>query len=345
MSAKQLSTKISTLLSEVLASSLKSENDRNRVLEAWNGKKTEVNKLLNNSSRSKPRKDPNAPKKAVSSYICYCNEQRPSVRQKNPDMPITEVAKLLGTMWKALSPKQKEKYEKLANQDKSRYENEMKSYTPPEGSQDVQTKGRSRKERTGPKKAMNAYMYFGQAMRPKLKGKVDSKDMMSEIGRLWKELPEDQKGQYEQQALADKQRYESEKNGGTVASSKKSATTQGATQGTTQGATQGTAPAKKGRGKNSASTHGTTQETAPATTEAPKRGGKKESKKVSTDTPGFESFSNERRSELEEDHPDWTAKKMDSELVKEWTAMTSQERDAYEREAREEDIEEELEDD
>lgn len=336
MSAKQLSTKISTLLSEVLASSLKSENDRNRVLEAWNGKKTEVNKLLNNSSRSKPRKDPNAPKKAVSSYICYCNEQRPAVRQKNPNMPITEVAKLLGTMWKALSDKQKEKYAKLANQDKARYENEMKSYTPPEGSQDVQTKGRSRKERTGPKKAMNAYMYFGQAMRPKLKGKVDSKDMMSEIGRLWKELPDDQKGQYEQQALADKQRYESEKNGG---SSKKTATS-GTVSTATQGATA--TPAKKGRGGKGS----TTQESAPvADVQAPKRGGKKENKKVSTDTPGFESFSNERRSELEEDHPDWSAKKMDSELVKEWTAMTVQERDAYEREAREEDIEEELEDD
>lgn len=357
MSAKQLSTKLSTVLSEVLASSLKSESDRNKVLEAWNNRK-DVTKLLNNSSKPKVRKDPNAPKKAVTSYICFCNEQRQAVRQKNPNMAITEIAGVLGTMWKALSEKEKAKYEKQAQQDKVRYENEMKSYTPPEGTE-VQTRGRgARKERTGPRKAMSAYMYFGQEMRPKLKSQVSHKEMMGEIGRLWKELSPEQRAPYEQRALEDKQRYETEKNGGTTSSSTTraapvNATTSSSGKGKGKTSTpQAPAPAqttssqpapsgKRGKGKKEETKQ--VAPSAPASSAPSGKGGRKE--KVSTDTPGFESFSNERRSELEDEHPTWSIKKMDAELVKEWTAMDPQEREAYETEAREEDIEEELEDD
>lgn len=308
MSTKQLSTKISNVLNEVLSNSLK-EGDVAKVMTAWSQRQSELNRILLNSSRVKPKKDPNAPKKPVSSYICFCNELRDSVRQKNPAMSITYIAKELGKMWGLLSTKDKVKYENMAKKDKERYETAMTSYTPPEGMETVQTKGRSKKERTGPKKPVNAYMYFGQVTREKLKNTVDPKDMMSEIAKKWKELSPDQKRPFEEQAKKDKERYENEKNGENKVESTK-------------------------RVKN----------LPPPVTNVVQLETKKSTKsKVTTDSPGFEYFSNERRSELEDDHPDWSMKKMDGELVKEWGLLSQKDRDAYETEAQD-DVEEELED-
>ncbi|XP_060552002.1 high mobility group protein B1-like [Ruditapes philippinarum] len=74
----------------------------------------------------KRTKDPNAPKRALSAFFVFCNEERPKVRAIHPGYTVGDVAKELGKRWEAVSDRSK--FEKLAAEDKKRYEAEMEVY-------------------------------------------------------------------------------------------------------------------------------------------------------------------------------------------------------------------------
>ena len=50
--------------------------------------------------------------KKISGYMLFCKEQRPIVKEENPDMTFGELGKELGKRWKALSDADKEGYKK-----------------------------------------------------------------------------------------------------------------------------------------------------------------------------------------------------------------------------------------
>merc|ERR1712012_1406556 len=52
----------------------------------------------------KPIKDPNAPKKPLSAYFLFSQDERLKVKAEFPDYSITEVAKELGRRWLRLIP-------------------------------------------------------------------------------------------------------------------------------------------------------------------------------------------------------------------------------------------------
>lgn len=72
--------------------------------------------------------DPNAPKRGLSAYMFFANEQRENVREENPGVSFGQVGKILGERWKALSEKQRMPYEAKAAADKKRYEDEKQAY-------------------------------------------------------------------------------------------------------------------------------------------------------------------------------------------------------------------------
>ncbi|KAL1997815.1 hypothetical protein VTN02DRAFT_693 [Thermoascus thermophilus] len=76
----------------------------------------------------KKKKDPNAPKRGLSAYMFFANEQRESVREENPGISFGQVGKVLGERWKALTDEQRRPYEEKALADKKRYEDEKASY-------------------------------------------------------------------------------------------------------------------------------------------------------------------------------------------------------------------------
>ncbi|MCJ1371466.1 Non-histone chromosomal protein 6 [Loxospora ochrophaea] len=79
-------------------------------------------------TEGKKKKDPNAPKRGLSAYMFFANEQRDNVREENPGISFGQVGKVLGERWKALNTKQREPYEAKAKTDKERYESEKASY-------------------------------------------------------------------------------------------------------------------------------------------------------------------------------------------------------------------------
>jgi len=79
-------------------------------------------------TKKRAKKDPNAPKRPLSSYMLFCQDHRKEVVKDNPKEPVTEVAKILGKMWKKVSATEKKKFEKEAVKRKEKYEQEMKKY-------------------------------------------------------------------------------------------------------------------------------------------------------------------------------------------------------------------------
>lgn len=64
------------------------------------------------------------PKKPLSAFFYFAKERRTGLKMEQPDLKVTEVAKVIGVEWHKLTDKEREHYVKLALDDRSRYENE-----------------------------------------------------------------------------------------------------------------------------------------------------------------------------------------------------------------------------
>ncbi|XP_003746804.1 high mobility group protein DSP1-like [Galendromus occidentalis] len=89
---------------------------------------TYVPKEAPRGKAARKEKDPNAPKRALSAFFHFCQDERPKVRAELGQSTVGEVAKQLGKKWQECTGEQKSKYEQLAAKDKQRYELEMAAY-------------------------------------------------------------------------------------------------------------------------------------------------------------------------------------------------------------------------
>ena len=78
--------------------------------------------------KSKPKKDPTMPKKPLSSYFLFSQEERLKIKVENPSFSIGECAKELGRRWAVVSPEEKKRYQQLADQARQKYDQEMAAY-------------------------------------------------------------------------------------------------------------------------------------------------------------------------------------------------------------------------
>ncbi|CAO0800166.1 unnamed protein product [Mucor circinelloides] len=78
--------------------------------------------------KKKAEKDPNAPKRNLSSYMLYSQSVRPDVVKQNPTVRPVDIAKIIGEKWNALTDKEKQPFVKAAEKEKARFDKETKSY-------------------------------------------------------------------------------------------------------------------------------------------------------------------------------------------------------------------------
>lgn len=84
---------------------------------------------ISGSKAAKKTKDPNAPKRALTAYNFFVSENRESIKAKMPESATNaEVFTEVGKKWKALSDKNKGKYNKMSAKDQERYAKEMEKY-------------------------------------------------------------------------------------------------------------------------------------------------------------------------------------------------------------------------
>lgn len=103
--------------------------DKRRYLEEKEDYVPDVS--FENSKPARKKKDPNAPKRALSAYFFFCNEIRDAVRAENPNKKITEIATLLAERWRALPDKKRVKYQKMHEEAKVKYQDAMEEYNNP----------------------------------------------------------------------------------------------------------------------------------------------------------------------------------------------------------------------
>ncbi|VDL48562.1 unnamed protein product [Hymenolepis diminuta] len=81
--------------------------------------------------KKKKKKDPNAPKKPMSAFFLFCQDERAKVREAHPDWSVGQCAKELASRWEQC--KNKSKYETQATQEKAKYQKAMEKYNAKKG--------------------------------------------------------------------------------------------------------------------------------------------------------------------------------------------------------------------
>ena len=71
------------------------------------------------------KKDPNAPKKPLSAYFLFSQEERLKVKNEHPSYSVCEVAKELGERWANLAPEVKQCYQQMAEEGRQKYNQDM----------------------------------------------------------------------------------------------------------------------------------------------------------------------------------------------------------------------------
>lgn len=323
---KNMSTVLSTLTSTLLEI-LKSTCKDKVVFKVMKALQTEeaqekiasslekhiATKTSTKRSFKKTNKDPNAPKKNISSYIFFCKAQRSNVKDNNPDMDTKDITRELGRLWKQLDDDKKKEYIDQATKDKERYESDMKDYTP---SPDIQVSEsenkKTKKKKTGPKKSLSAYIFFCLDMRDKIKKENDdmtTKEVTSELGRIWKEeYKNDEKKaeKYNKLAAEDKERYNTEKENWSHEESDKS-------------------ESDKEDSKKSESESDKEEYVSENTVDTKSKKTKK-TKKIKTP---FMRFCLENRKKIKTKNPKWKPKQITEELANNWNSMEEDEKQAY----------------
>ena len=95
--------------------------------------KADLLKLLGKSpmpakGAKRAKKDPNAPKRALSGYLFYTMKNRPAMKKRNPNAPVTVIIQKLAADWKKLSDTEKKPYAAMDAKDKQRYAKEKAAY-------------------------------------------------------------------------------------------------------------------------------------------------------------------------------------------------------------------------
>ena len=347
---KNMSEAILTLLSEIFTGSLKTAL-ADKVIDILQSDdlKTALDKVINEKIQAqattktskkggkRTKRDPAAPKRGCSSYIFFCQDKRAEVKEANPDFKGAAITVELGRMWREdVSEEDKEKYTSMATNDKERYNSAMADYTPSaeflesksdSDSSDSKKPKKTKKDRKpGPKKARSAYIFFCVDKRADVKAANDdmnTKDITSELGRLWREdYKDDAKKSKKWMTMAkkDKERFEKEKaewvdpSGESCApDAKKSSKKTESDESTSDDEKSETESDEKTKGKK---------------TKGKKKTAKKADKKGAKAT-GFIAFCQQTRETMRTENPDWSMKQVTNEMSKIWESMDDDEKSNY----------------
>jgi HMG (high mobility group) box len=124
-------------------------------------------------------------------------------------------ARTLARQYKELSPQEMKKWEKKAEQDKVRYQDEIKSYVPAPEFAEQGGKKKAKKDPNAPKRNMSAYFLYSIETRPTVKSEnpeASFGDIARMISANFKALTEDERKIWDDKAVADKERYERDMN-------------------------------------------------------------------------------------------------------------------------------------
>ena len=76
----------------------------------------------------KASKDPNAPKRPLSAFFLFSQDERPDIKKKSPSLSVGDISKEIGARWKKVSDDVRKRYEQKAAVEKQKYEARLSEY-------------------------------------------------------------------------------------------------------------------------------------------------------------------------------------------------------------------------
>jgi len=148
------------------------------------------------------KKDKDAPKRAMSAFFLFAQDERPKVKAANPSASIGDIGKELGARWANCPAAAKAGYEKKAAALKVKQQAEMAKYKA------------AKAKAAGPKRALSAFFIFAADERPKVVAANPSAsigEIGKELGARWAKASASVKAAYQAKSDKDKARYAAEK--------------------------------------------------------------------------------------------------------------------------------------
>lgn len=201
-----------------------SEKDKERFkreMERYNPPDSSSESSESDSDRKKKKKKKsNRPKRPMSSFFFFANERRQNLRDKNPELKVTDVTKTLADMWKKMSEEEKRQYYEMGEREKERFKRENNDYCSIESSNDSDSSRASQtnekeksKKRKKPTRPMSAFLHFAREQRQMVREK-HPEAKITEITRIlasmWRNLTEEEKKPYQLYSTKDKERFREE---------------------------------------------------------------------------------------------------------------------------------------
>jgi len=98
----------------------------------------------------KKDRDHNEPKRPPSAYLFFSKDEREKLKVEQPTLSFGDIGRLVGERWKEVTSATKLKYQKLADEAKKKYENDLKDYRSKSNSTSSASSSSSTKEKKGP---------------------------------------------------------------------------------------------------------------------------------------------------------------------------------------------------
>merc|ERR1712018_665997 len=170
--------------------------------EAKKAKKVVPKKPKKIKSKKGQKKDKDAPRRAMSAFFLFAQDERPKVKAANPSASIGDIGKELGARWANCPAGAKAGYEKKAAALEVKQQAEMAKYKA------------AKAKAAGPKRALSAFFIFAADERPKVVNANPSAsigEIGKELGARWAKASASVKATYQAKSDKDKARYAAEK--------------------------------------------------------------------------------------------------------------------------------------
>mmetsp|Transcript_1235 Transcript_1235/g.1738 ORF Transcript_1235/g.1738 Transcript_1235/m.1738 type:complete len:2914 (-) Transcript_1235:233-8974(-) len=150
-------------------------------------------------------------KNALSAWMFFSKDKWSSVQAEHPNDDFATIGRILGTKWKALTPKEKEPYVKQHQQDVERYFRERKDLgLPALGDKSSSRRGSTKKIRP----PTTAFVFFSRELRPKIKKsnpEITPDQVRKMLSEAWRTIDPKDKQQYLDLHHKEVRRYREEK--------------------------------------------------------------------------------------------------------------------------------------
>ena len=101
------------------------------------------------SRKKRSPRDPDQPKRASGAYVFFTNHMRPIIMQEFPNIKFTDLGRVMGERWRALTSDEKRRFEELADADKERFSKEIAIYNANRARKQQQQEKQVAEETTG----------------------------------------------------------------------------------------------------------------------------------------------------------------------------------------------------